>query len=112
MLANVTAWIVVALHFVFLFAETVGWNQMARRFGYSKEGAELTRSLALNQGFYNGGLAALLAWALLTGQAATVVALLVFVLAMAVVGAISARWTILVIQGLPAAVALAANLIG
>ncbi len=112
MIAAVTAWIVVVLHLVFGLAESVGWDQMARRFGYNKEKTEITRSLALNQGAYNAGLATVLAWALLTGQAATVVAMLVYVVAMAIVGAVSVRWTIFVVQGVPAVIALAAALLG
>ena len=112
MLASVTAWIVVVLHVLFGVSESVGWTQMARRFGYSREATETTRPLALNQGAYNAGVAALLAWALVTGQAATVVALLAFVVAMAIVGAASVRWTIFVIQGLPAVIALAAAMMG
>ncbi|MCA9490362.1 MAG: DUF1304 domain-containing protein [Myxococcales bacterium] len=110
--ATVTGWIVVALHVLFGLAESVGWNQMARRFGYDKEKTETTRSLALNQGAYNAGLAAVLAWALVTGQAATVVAMLAYVFAMAVVGAVSVRWTIFLIQGVPALVALGLTLMG
>ncbi len=112
MIATVTAWIVVALHLLFGLAESVGWDQMARRFGYNKEKTEITRSLALNQGAYNAGLASVLAWALLTGQGATVVAMLVYVVAMAIVGAVSVRWTIFVVQGVPAVIALAAALLG
>ncbi|MCA9609660.1 MAG: DUF1304 domain-containing protein [Myxococcales bacterium] len=106
MIAVIAAWVVVVLHFAFAFAETVGWTQMARRFGYSKEQADTTRSLALNQGFYNAGLAAVLGWALATGHSATVIAMLAYVVAMAIVGAVSVRWTIFVIQGLPALIAL------
>ncbi len=108
MMATVMCWIVVALHVLFGLAETVGWSAMARRFGYSKEHAEAARPLALNQGFYNIGVAGLLAWALVTGQPATVVALLIFVVAMSLVGAFSVRWTIFVLQGVPALAALAA----
>ena len=109
MLATVMTWIVVALHYVFGLAESVGWSQMARRFGYSKEATETTRRLALNQGAYNAGVATVLAWALVSGQGATVVAMLAFIVAMAVVGAASVRWTIFVIQGVPALLALAAT---
>lgn len=112
MFATVTAWIVVALHVVFALAESVGWSQMARRFGYTPEQTETTRRLALNQGAYNAGLAAVLGWALLAGQGATVVAMLAYVLSMAVVGALSVRWTIFVLQGIPAGIALAAALMG
>ncbi|GAB5544199.1 MAG: DUF1304 domain-containing protein [Sandaracinaceae bacterium] len=110
MLANITAWVVVALHLVFALAESVGWSQMARRFGYSREATETTRALALNQGAYNAGLAAVLGWALVTGHDATATAMLAYVLAMAVVGGVSVRWTIFVIQGVPAALALGVRL--
>lgn len=106
MLATITAWIVVALHLVFALAESVGWDKMARRFGYSREATNTTRRLALNQGAYNAGLALVLGWALVTGQQATVTAMLVYVIAMAIVGAVSVRWTIFAIQGVPAVVAL------
>ena len=111
MLATVFAWIVVGLHVLFGLAESVGWSQMARRFGYSREATETTRALALNQGAYNIGFAAVLAWALVTGQGPTVIALLSFITAMAVVGAVSVRWTIFLIQGVPAVVALLAALL-
>lgn len=110
MLAKVFPWIVVVLHIVFALAESVGWSQMARRFGYDRAATEQTRSLALNQGAYNAGLAVVLAWALLTGQEATVTAMLVYVIAMAVVGGISVRWTIFVMQGVPAVLALIVRL--
>ena len=111
MIATITAWIVVVLHILFGLAESVGWSQMARRFGFNREATEITRSLALNQGAYNAGLACVLAWALVTGQAATVIAMLAYVVAMAVVGAVSVRWTIFVIQGIPALIALTAALV-
>lgn len=109
MFATVMSWIVVVLHVVFGLAESVGWSQMARRFGYSPEATEQTRRLALNQGAYNAGLAGVLAWALASGHGATVTAMLAYVVAMAVVGAASVRWTIFVVQGVPALVALAAT---
>ena len=110
MLAAIPAWLVVALHVLFGLAESVGWDKMARNFGYNREKTEITRVLAMNQGAYNAGVAALLAWALVAGQEPTVVALLVFVVAMAVVGAATAKWTIFAIQGVPALIALAARL--
>ena len=63
-------------------------------------------TLALNQGAYNAGVAVVLAWALATGRTDTAAALLVFVVAMAAVGAASVRWTIFVVQGVPALLAL------
>ena len=69
------------------------------------------RALALNQGAYNAGLAGVLAWALATGRTDTAIAMLVYVVAMAIVGAVSVRWTIFVVQGVPAVIALAALLL-
>lgn len=109
--ATVAVWIVVVLHVLFGLAESVGWSQMARRFGYKKEAIENTRRLALNQGAYNAGLAAVLGWAIATGQAATVVAMLLYVVTMAVVGAVSVRWTIFVVQGVPALLAVTLTLL-
>ena len=107
----VAAWIVVALHVVFALAETVGWRSMAARLGYSREDADVMRRLAANQGAYNAGVAALLGWALIAPHPATVIAILIFIVVMAVVGAASVRWTIFVVQGVPALVALAGTLV-
>lgn len=106
MLAAAAAWLVAVLHVLFGLAESVGWSKMARRFGYDQKATETTRTLALNQGAYNAGIAVVLGWALVAGHGATVTALLVFVVAMAVVGAVTASPTIFVIQGVPALAAL------
>ena len=82
-----------------------------RIFAQTPEGAEATRVLALNQGIYNGGVAALLAWATLSHRQDTAVALLVFVVAMGIVGAVTAKPTILLFQAVPAAAALALALL-
>lgn len=108
MFATAATWLVVLLHLVFALAESVGWSTMAARFGFDAEATEITRSLALNQGAYNAGLAVVLGWAAATRRSDTVLAMLIYVVAMAVVGALSVRWTIFVIQGLPALIALAA----
>lgn len=109
----ITAAIIVTLlvavaHLGFFYLEAVLWAKPAGRkiFGMKREEAEATKVLAMNQGFYNGGVAVLLAWAALGGHDATAVALLVFVVAMGLVGAATAKGTILFLQALPAAVAL------
>ncbi|KAB2884806.1 MAG: DUF1304 domain-containing protein [Kofleriaceae bacterium] len=112
--AALTATLVVAaLHVGFMILESVLWTTPRGRriFGQTAEGAEATRVLALNQGVYNGGVAGLLAWAALTGRADTTIALLAFVIAMGVVGAATAKPTILLFQALPAALALALYLV-
>jgi putative membrane protein len=106
--AVVAALVVAVLHVVFMVLEAVLWTAPAGRriFGQTVEQAEATRVLALNQGLYNGGVAALLVWAALTGRADTTGALLAFVVAMGIVGAITAKPTILLFQAAPAAIAL------
>ena len=101
--------VVAAAHVVFMILESVLWTTPTGRriFAQTVESAEATKVLALNQGVYNGGVAALLVWAMATGRPATAAALLVFIIAMGIVGAITAKPTILVAQALPAAVALA-----
>lgn len=112
MIATVAAWIVVVLHILFALMESVGWTAVATRAGYKPAAIEATRPLALNQGAYNAGFAAVLGWAIVTGQGATVLALLIFIIAMSVVGAVTVRWSIFLVQGVPAVVALAAALLG
>ena len=101
--------VVAALHVGFMILESVLWTTPRGRriFGQTVEGAEATRVLALNQGVYNCGVAVLLAWAALTDREDTTIALLAFVIAMGVVGAVTAKPTILVVQAVPAAIALA-----
>ncbi len=106
MLATAAAGLVAVLHVLFGLAESVGWSKMARRFGYDAQATETTRSLALNQGAYNAGIAGVLGWALVTGDGPAVTALLLFVVAMAVVGAVTASWQIFLVQGVPALLAL------
>ena len=106
MLATAFVVIVAVLHVAFAAGESVGWSGMAARFGYSKEKIEHTRKLALNQGAYNLGVAAMLGVGLATDNAAMVQTLLWFIVAMAVVGGASVRWTIFAIQGVPALIAL------
>ena len=107
---------VAVAHVWFMVLESVLWTRPFGRttFGQSREDAEKTKVLALNQGLYNGGVAALLVWAALeerqaTGLHPTVDALLIFVVAMGVVGASTAKPIIFVLQALPAVLALLAR---
>jgi len=110
--AVIACLVVAALHVVFMLLESVLWTTPRGRkiFGQTVEGAEATKVLALNQGVYNGGVAALLAWAALTDRPDTAGALLIFIVAMGIVGAVTAKPTILLFQAVPAAVALALTL--
>jgi putative membrane protein len=107
--ALIATLVVAVAHVWFMILESVLWTTPTGRriFGQTVEGAQATKVLALNQGVYNGGVAALLAWAAVTDRSDTTAALLIFLVAMGVVGAVSAKPTILVVQSVPAAIALA-----
>jgi putative membrane protein len=108
--ASVATLLVAVLHVAFAAAESVGWAAFARRLGYDDARIAATKPLALNQGAYNFGVAAMLVWAVATGSWPAAQVLLLFIVAMSVVGALSVRWTIFAIQGLPALAALAFTL--
>ena len=105
--AQLAVALVALLHVIFAAAESVGWPVFAARMGYSRDRIEATRQLAANQGAYNFGIAAMLGWSLGTGDWGTVSMLLAFIIAMAIVGAMTVRWTIFVVQGIPAILGLA-----
>ena len=73
-----------------------------RVFGTTEEEAKATRILALNQGFYNLGSAALLLWFYTTDNAAGAMGVLLFLGVMGLVGGITANWRIILLQTLPA----------
>ena len=79
-----------------------------RAFALTPEKAVATKSLAMNQGLYNGFLAAGLAWGLWLGAGgfAIEVFFLGCVIVAGVFGAITASRKILWVQALPAAIAL------
>ena len=80
-----------------------------RTFGLTQELATATRSLAANQGLYNGFLAAGLVWGLALGSSGTAVKVffLACVLVAGVFGGLTASRKILWVQALPGAIALA-----
>ena len=96
--------LVALLHTGFFVMESLLWTKPSIRkvFGVSKEEAETSKTLALNQGFYNLGAAVLLIVFYGTGNTEAVMGVLLFLVAMGVVGAFSANWRILVVQSLPA----------
>jgi len=112
MIASVLTGLVALIHLYIVVLEMFLWDkpQGRRAFGMTAEFAAATKTLAANQGLYNGFLAAGLAWGLWLGEAGFSVK--VFFLACVVVagifGAATASRKILYIQALPAALALAA----
>ena len=109
--ANVLTALVALLHAWFLVLEMFLWDTPygRRTFALTEEKARATKSLAMNQGLYNGFLAAGLAWGLALGPAGA--ALKLFFLGCVVVagvfGALTASRKILFVQALPGAAAFA-----
>jgi len=110
-IADIAVAIVACLHVVFLILESFLWTKpIGRRvFGLSAELASATRSLAMNQGLYNGFLAAGLIYGLVPGAGAYRIEMffLSCVIVAGIVGSITAKRSILWVQGLPGAVAMA-----
>jgi len=95
-------------HLGFLYLEMFLWTKRPGRkiFGNSREDAEKTKVLAANQGLYNGFLAAGLIWGLVYPVAHVGYQIQLFFLICVVIagvyGGLTAKKTILLIQGLPA----------
>ncbi|MGN6519018.1 MAG: DUF1304 domain-containing protein [Dokdonella sp.] len=109
-IANVLVGLVALLHLYFLVLEMFLWTTPTgrRAFGTTPEFAQASKTLAANQGLYNGFLAAGLAWGLLEGAAGFHIKL--FFLSCVVVAGLYGAWTvsrkILYVQALPAIAAL------
>jgi len=107
---NVLIGLVAFLHAYFLVLEMFLWDKPMglRTFGHSQESARASKVLAMNQGLYNGFLAAGLVWGLSLGEAGTPIK--IFFLGCVVIaglfGGFTASRKILWVQALPAAVAL------
>jgi putative membrane protein len=102
---------VVALLHVWIFVlESLLWTKRVGRrvFGTTVEQAETTKVLALNQGFYNLFLAAGLVWGIVAERCAFEIKVffLVCVIVAGIVGGITAKRSILIVQALPALIAL------
>lgn len=110
LLAQLAIAVVAALHLLFFVLESFLWTKPAGRriFGLTPELAQSTASLAANQGLYNAFLAAGLIWSLFNppGMFGIKVFFLSCVVIAGIVGAITAKRSILFIQALPGAIAL------
>ena len=105
--------VVAALHVYFLILEMFLWTTPYGRsvFGSTPEFAVASKVLASNQGLYNGFLAAGLIWALLDPHSHAFelkIFFLTCVIVAGIYGGITASRKILVVQALPAVVALIA----
>jgi putative membrane protein len=104
--------VVAALHVYFLVLEMFLWRTPfgRRTFRTSPEVAESSAVLAANQGLYNGFLAAGLLWALIwfgvPGGRSVLTFFLACVIVAGIYGAATVSRRILLVQAVPAAVAL------
>jgi putative membrane protein len=108
--ANVVIAIVAIEHLLFLVLEMFLWTSPTgmRVFGTTPDFAAKSAVLAANQGLYNGFLAAGLIWSLLRKDNAD--SIKIFFLACVVIagvfGGLTAKASILFVQGMPALAAL------
>lgn len=104
--------LVALIHTYIMFLEMVLWEKTRIRkvFGLSAEFAKQTRMMALNQGLYNGFLAAGLIWSFLVSDSTFATQIRLFFLGCVavagIVGAITVTKRILWIQTVPALVPL------
>lgn len=112
-LATALMSVVVISHLGFLVLEMFFWTAPLglRIFGMSSEQAEASRVLAMNQGLYNGFLALGLAWAMWARRLDLKLFFLGCVVVAGVFGAATAKLSILWVQALPAALAMACVLL-
>ena len=109
-LANLVVALVAVLHLYFLVLEMFLWEKPIglRTFGLTREQAAASKTLAANQGLYNGFLAAGLLWGLALGAdgVGVKVFFLLCVLVAGLYGAATANRRILYVQAMPAALGL------
>ena len=116
LLSDILVAIVALMHIFFLVLEMFLWTRPygLKTFRNTPEKAETTRVLAANQGLYNGFLAAGLVWSLLVWSELFAFDIKMFflgcVLVAALYGGYSVSRRILMVQGLPALIALAVTI--
>jgi putative membrane protein len=114
-IATILVALVALLHLYFMVLEMFLWTKPAgrRAFGTTPDQAEQSKVLAMNQGLYNGFLAAGLLWGLSLGDAgrSVVVFFLLCVIAAGLFGAATASRKILFVQAVPGMIALGALLV-
>ena len=95
-------------HLLFMWLEMWAWDKpLGRRvFGLDADFARQSKTLALNQGLYNGFLAAGLLWSAFSNLMALKLFFLICVFAAGVVGGLTAGRRIFWIQGFPAMLGL------
>jgi putative membrane protein len=108
---------VAIIHIYILVLEMFLWTKPRgmKVFRLTPERAEMTKQMAQNQGLYNGFLAAGLIWGMLAPPALGIPVAEFFaacVLVAGLYGAATVMWTILLVQSVPATLALVALFLG
>jgi putative membrane protein len=116
MIGNVFVGLVALLHSYFLILEMFLWDKPTglRVFGMTPEKAAISKTLAANQGLYNGFLVAGLVWGLLRGAEGKDIKIFFLgcVIVAGLFGAITVSKRILFVQAVPAIIALVLTLLG
>lgn len=107
-IANVLTGLVALSHIGFLVLEMFFWDHRVGRriFSMTPEVSASSAVLAMNQGLYNGFLAAGLVWGLWAARRDVKVFFLSCVVIAGVFGGLTAKTTILFTQALPALIAM------
>lgn len=107
-LANILIIFIAVLHIGFLALEMFFWDHPfgRRTFNMTPEYSKASKSLAANQGLYNGFLAAGLIWGIVTGEFAVKAFFLICVIVAGVFGGLTAKRSILYMQALPGLIGL------
>ena len=107
-LATILTTFVAIEHVGILILEMFFWNHPVGQkiFNMTPEVSASSATLAMNQGLYNGFLAAGLFWGLLSGRSEIKVFFLVCVVIAGIFGGMTAKTSILFTQALPALIAL------
>lgn len=100
--------LVALLHFNFLIIEMILWRKRgAKLFRLSQEFVDKATAMAANQGLYNGFLSVGIVWSIATNQSLEVLAFFHgCVIIAGLFGAITVGFKILILQAIPAALAL------
>lgn len=108
LLAKVITFLVALFHIAILVLEMFFWDHPVghKIFAMTPEVAQASAVLAMNQGLYNGFLAAGLFWGLIASRTDVTIFFLSCVVVAGIFGGITAKPSIVLTQGLPALVAL------
>ncbi len=106
--------LVAFLHLYFLVLEMFYWTKPKglKTFGLTKEFAEESKTLAANQGLYNGFLSAGLIWSIISNNSEVAIFFLACVIIAGIYGAYSTKKIrLFYIQSVPAIIALLLTLL-